>query len=164
MLRSQQALARDSPERLRILEVAEVSTQLHFRALMLEEFLLTVNYKQSVINVIQCTRDANVSALQAEMHAREAELHANRAALELGRIQQLCAEDPFDSQTRKIINGLIKNAGLAALEDKLRKAADAEIEEARCGQVASTAKVCSSPSHIITRIDSSQDGCLQSES
>jgi hypothetical protein len=121
-----ETLPRESPERLRAMEIAEVSKTLRNHAVVLSELLLTTKITQCVINAAQCSRNANVNAIEAKMHAREAQLFSERAAVEVTRLQQLCEDVDFDARTMKVVKGLIKNAGLTVLKDELREGTSAE--------------------------------------
>jgi hypothetical protein len=129
ILRSIESLPRDSPERLRAMEIAEVSKQLHTRNAVLNELLVVTNTKQAVINVAQLSRNAHVSAVEAKMHAREAELHAQSAEIELQHLQKLCEGVGFDPMSLKMIKQLIKNAGLAVVEHELREIVEEDLRE-----------------------------------
>jgi hypothetical protein len=129
ILRSIETLPRDSPERLRHMEIAEVSKQLQAHNVMLNKLLMVTNTKQAVINAAQLTRNAHVSAIEARMHAREAELHAQSAETELKHLQKLCEGVGFDSMSLKMIKALIKNAGLKVVEHELREIFEQDIRE-----------------------------------
>lgn len=109
------AMPSSSPDRLRVLEIAEVCTTLHFRSIMLNQLVLTVQIKQALVHTIQCHGQAKISAEKAKEHARNAELKVERASLELLRLQNLCAPD-FDEETLQAIKELVKNNGLASRE------------------------------------------------
>ena len=111
---------KDSPERLRHVQIAEVCEALRSRSLMLEELLLTVQIKQCIILAAEYTRNANISALEAKKSARDAELHADRAALEFARLNTLLDGAEIDARSMKFIRSLFTNAAAGGPEEETR--------------------------------------------
>ncbi|KAG9188085.1 hypothetical protein G6011_02008 [Alternaria panax] len=99
-----------SPERLRHVQIAEVCETLRGRSLMLEELLLTVQTKQCIIRAAEYSRNASISALEAELNARDAELHADRAALELKRLKQLFDGVEIDARSMNFMRDRFTSA------------------------------------------------------
>ncbi|CAN9368374.1 unnamed protein product [Alternaria alternata] len=111
---------KDSPERLRHVQIAEVCEALRSRSLMLEELLLTVQIKQCIILAAEYTRNASISALEAKKSARDAELHADRAALEFARLNTLLDGAETDARSMKFIRSLFTNAAAGGPEEETR--------------------------------------------
>ncbi|CAN9316950.1 unnamed protein product [Alternaria sp. RS040] len=107
---------KDSPERLRHVQIAEVCEALRSRSLMLEELLLTVQIKQCIILAAEYTRNASISALEAKKSARDAELHADRAALEFARLNTLLDGAEIDARSMKFIRSLFTNTAASEPE------------------------------------------------
>jgi hypothetical protein len=116
------AQSKDSPERLRQVEIAEVSEALRLREIMLEELVLTVQNKQCVILAAEYSRAAKVSALEAKKSARDAELHADRARLEFSRLQGLFEEAEHDPKLMRFIKNLFTDVSRVGPGEEMRRA------------------------------------------
>jgi hypothetical protein len=107
ILDSVSSLPYHSPDRLRGLEIAEVCTNIHFHPIMLQELVLRVQIKQTLLNAMGAHKQARISAAKAKKHARQAEMNAKWAGVELERMQKLCESD-FDHETMRAIRKLVK--------------------------------------------------------
>ncbi|KAH6848680.1 hypothetical protein B0T12DRAFT_193746 [Alternaria alternata] len=85
---------KDSPERLRHVQIAEC-----------------------IILAAEYTRNANISALEAKKSARDAELHADRAALEFARLNTLLDGAEIDARSMKFVRSLFTNAAAGGPEE-----------------------------------------------
>lgn len=117
ILDSVSSLPSHSPDRLRGLEIAEVCTIIQVRSIMLQELVLTIQIKQTLLNVVDAHKQARISAAKAKKHARHAELNAERATVELERMQKLC-EPVFDHETVQAIKELVKCVGALGGEEQ----------------------------------------------
>ncbi|RYN74356.1 hypothetical protein AA0120_g12407 [Alternaria tenuissima] len=88
---------KDSPERLRHVQIAEC-----------------------IILAAEYTRNASISALEAKKSARDAELHADRAALEFARLNTLLDGAEIDARSMKFIRSLFTNAAAGGPEEETR--------------------------------------------
>ncbi|RYO13179.1 hypothetical protein AA0111_g12323 [Alternaria arborescens] len=88
---------KDSPERLRHVQIAEC-----------------------IILAAEYTRNASISALEAKKSARDAELHADRAALEFARLNTLLHGAEIDARSMKFIRSLFTNAAASEPEEETR--------------------------------------------
>jgi hypothetical protein len=88
---------------------------------MLQELVLTVGIKQTLLNAVDAHKQARISAAKAKKHARDAELNAERAGVELERMQKLCEPD-FDHETLQAIKNLMRCAGAVGQEEQGRVA------------------------------------------
>ncbi|RAQ99446.1 hypothetical protein DDE82_008266 [Stemphylium lycopersici] len=104
---------RDSPDRLRDVQIAEVRKTLSIRVSVLQELLLIMRYKQCVVNAAESSRNANICAMEAKKNSRDAEIHADRAGLELMRVYGLLADAGLDSEAGKAIASHDRTIGLA---------------------------------------------------
>lgn len=109
------SLGEESPDRLRGLEIAEVSLALHI-LITLIKLGLTRSITQAILHTVECFKEAELSAELARKHAREAELNADRAGLELKRLAKLC-EPNFDWETMQLIKQLFREAGVVKLPE-----------------------------------------------
>jgi hypothetical protein len=89
---------------------------------MLQELVLTVGIKQTLLNAVDAHKQARISAAKAKKHARDAELNAERAGVELERMQKLCEPD-FDHETLQAIKNLMRCAGAVGQEEQGKVAA-----------------------------------------
>ncbi|KAJ4322642.1 hypothetical protein N0V94_002295 [Neodidymelliopsis sp. IMI 364377] len=76
-------MSEESPDRLRGLEIAE-----------------------ALLNTVEYSREARISAETAKKHASDAELNAERAGLEMQRLLELC-ESELDNETLQALKLLI---------------------------------------------------------
>ncbi|KAH6643065.1 hypothetical protein C7974DRAFT_386722 [Boeremia exigua] len=85
------SMGEESPDRLRGLEIAE-----------------------AILQAVECSKEAKLSAELAWKYARDADLKAQCAGTELERLQKLC-QPSFDNETMQAIKQLITAAGVTRL-------------------------------------------------
>jgi len=120
----------NSQERLRHVEIAEVSEALRINtadeALRLktiaeEELVLTVRNKQCIISAADSSRKANISAMEAKKSAVEAEYHADRVTSEFTRLRELLDATPIDAQSMRYIKSFLPKAERKRSREEIRR-------------------------------------------
>ncbi|KAI4613135.1 hypothetical protein J4E83_007546 [Alternaria metachromatica] len=120
----------NSQERLRHVEIAEVSEALRINtadeALRLktiaeEELVLTVRNKQCIISAADSSRKANISAMEARKSAVEAEFHADRVTSEFTRLRELLDSTPMDAESTRYIKSFLPKFERKRSREEIRR-------------------------------------------
>jgi len=120
----------NSQERLRHVEIAEVSEALRINtvdeALRLktiaeEELVLTVRNKQCIISAADSSRKANISAMEARKSAVEAEYHADRVTSEFTRLRELLDTTPMDAESTRYIKSFLPKFERKRSREEIRR-------------------------------------------
>jgi len=111
----------NSQERLRHVEIAEVSEALRLKAIAEEELVLTVQNKQCIISAADSSRKANISAMEARKSAVEAEYYADRVTSEFTRLRELLDATPIDAQSMRYIKSFLPKVERKRSREEIRR-------------------------------------------